>query len=490
MFRDHLLDYFATPDSAISNTINVELAEGFDPKELTKMPQHPLSILQSLMLCMIVGLVLSGLLYLLYLRDKKKKNMPSDGMAADPLTDPQANIAQFGSLYLAVFLDSAGALMLIPFLGPLAVHLGCGAVQITIISATFAGFQTVGTVILGVFADKYEKKKVLWSTLGACSVSLFACGLAVNLPSGKDGPINYAFWGLLLARAFAGFFASTVSLVETMISERCTTETRTQTTGVVMGMFGVGALAGPLAGSLMYDWGFVNLCFLAGTVTLVNVSYVIFSYEPPAYFDQAAGKEEMVLKDAVGELRDDAIKIWLLIGTFLATGAPAMVFSVIGIYNMQVFKWGGGQLGILTAVSTLVSFVAVANMYRLVLKLGNIRSIILGNLIRFVALTLYTIRLPFIPWVTYPFLFATMPMIDAQMQNEMVTGAPKHVIGTFIGILQALRSLGESVCPPIAGFLLDMDVYYPWFGAGFASLFCAAIFYRFWVASDKKLRGL
>lgn len=512
MFRDYLFDYFISSYSSQTADGTIQLG-GFNANDVKQFPKHPLStpkaifagigaaVISSIILCITSGLGKS-----------KKKSRDSPGSAA-----PQG----IGSLYLAVFLDSFGAMMLLPFLGILAIEFGCDAFQTSCLGAVFAATQFVGTGILGVLADKTDKKLILLWTLGMCALCILFSGISVHLPTGNHKEVlpnpllnhtetaacsagtaaggkteggdcyteqtvvtgtNYAYFFLLLTRALAGFFASTVSVIQTIVAERSSEEQRTQNIAMVMGFFGLGMVGGPLIGGFLYDYGIETLCYSAGALTLVNLVYAKIQLveQPPSKAsetndnDEAAGK--FAVRDALKVLCQKPITSILLIATFLATGGMSLWMTAASLFNIAIYKWSGTQIGMVMGISGVMMFIAqifIAGPSTNLLGDGG--CIIVGNAFRAVCIFVYVIRAPWLPWVLFPFATITNALVDAQLQSMMTALSPPHSLGTLLGVMQSLRSLSEAVCPPLGGWLLDSSYDTPFYASGSMAVICVVI---------------
>lgn len=495
MFRDYLFDYLAQSDSSKEGTEYSDLADvsgGFDPDTYQRFPQYTLGTGSALAFSIFCGMVL---IFILVQWEKRKKRL-----AAVSGPTP-GEIKGVGGLYLAVFLDSYGVTMCIPYLGILLVQFKCTAFQATIIGTVFAFTQTVGTLILGAMADYFDKKNILTVTLGFASVSLGLCGVCTNLPTGKESwnesGTNWAYLGLVFARAIAGFFASTVSLIETLIAEQSTDENRTENIAQVMGYFGLGAMAGPVIGGILYDLGFEVLCYSAATITMINAywAYKTVDTSKPVEGSKAAEHElqqkeekpESPIGDAFEALERYPAIYLLLFATIWATGAPTLAMSVGGLFVLQVYQWGPLQIA---GCSIVAGTVGVWTQMNLAGKsshiFGDAGSIVVGNLIRSAGSFAWMIVNPVTPWLLFIVASATGALINAQLQSELTKLSPPQSLGTLFGIMQAMRSFGEGLAPPVGGVMLDADLFLPFNAAGFACLFCCILIMPFVVMKPGK----
>jgi len=515
MFRDYLLDYFGSATvPPVADGKTVQLGAGFDADKIEdhQLPKNPLGTLEAIGVAVAMAAVLSAILY--YYQTKKTK---ANATAAEK---------GLGALYLAVFLDSLGAFSVLPFMGALIVIYGCTAFQSSCLAGSFAFTQFIGSGILGYLADRMDRRVILLWTLGVCALCLGMGGISMQLPrrfhletmtaepfdpngrtdraTAGDG-INVAYWALLITRAFAGFFASTVSVIQTMVAEISPEEVRTQNIAMVMGFFALGMIGGPIIGGLCYDWGIATLCYASGSITLVNVGYAYLTLDTSAF--QKKKEEEKVeekkavkgegeavepvkveepekaspFKDACASLVQHPFTFVLLISTFFATGAPAMFINGAGLFNLQIYKWNGTMIGAMTALAGMIMVVAQMKLTGPIIgSLGDVKAIILGNFLRVVTMTLYvTIINPVMPWILFPCGVVAAVCIDAPLQSLMSKYSPQQSMGTMLGFMQSLRCLGEAVCPPLSGWLADQDMTWPMRAGAVMAAICGLLFVGF-----------
>jgi len=493
-FRDYLLENAPVSPQAVNQAIQLA---GFDANavDTKQLPRYPLDTVYALGVATVMALIVGLALFAMH--KSSNKTAAEKGL---------------GALYLAVFLDSLGAFSVLPFMGALIVIYGCSGFQASLIAGSFAFTQFIGSGILGYLADRMDRRVILLATLGVCAICLALGGLTMQLPrrfhldtftyepfevngrvdraTAGEG-INLAYWGLLITRGFAGFFASTVSVIQTMVAEISPEETRTQNIAQVMGFFALGMIGGPIIGGLCYDWGIATLCYASGSITIVNVIYAYFTLDTSAFKKVKVAEEvktedgEVVkaspFKDALNSLVEHPFSLVLLISTFFATGAPAMFLNGAGLYNLQVYHWNGTLIGVVTALCGIC--MVFAQMFltgMIVAKLGDVKAIIVGSVMRVIVMVAYfQITYFLMPWILFPIGVVTSVFVDAPLQSLMSKYAPAQSMGTILGFMQAMRCLGEAVSPPLGGWLVDHEMWWPLAAGAIMAAVCGAFFIPF-----------
>jgi len=369
-----------------------------------------------------------------------------------------------GSLYMAVLLDSMGAFMVMPLLPYLAKEFGASAVEVSLLQTAFAGCQTVGTILLGSLSDYCGRRKILLVTLSGCCVALLFCGLSQTV------------WQLILARAFNGAFASTVSVCQTMIAERTPDEKKAEALAKVMGVFSIGVLAGPVFGGFLQEpLGSSGVCFAGCALTAFNVAWAFFQLEevPPSSETDAATPKESELADpvmeALGMLWKRPVILQILACTFLQTSVLGFWMGSGAWYNLQEYGFAAWQNGLLIAIGGGAMLFCQFNVTGPAVKqFGELGCIWLGSALRSTAMLVYALAPPstnpldLVPYVCMTILMTTMAIVDPSLQTLTMQVAPAQSIGTIMGIAQALRSGGEAVGPVVAAYAYEIDHSLPW----------------------------
>lgn len=509
MLNDYVLEYISGLNSSQADYGDIQLLSpaeianlsygGFDPQKFHKYPSSELSTKNALIVALYFGVTLALILTAFEFRKKKSRVRWGD-----------SQMKGIGGLYLAVFLDSYGATMTIPYISILTVQFGCSGFQATMVSSAFALSQTIGTVFLGILADYISKKWILIMTLGFCSVSLWLTGVCTLLPTGNEPGsellFNWAFLGLLVSRAVGGFFASTVSIIETMIAEQSPPDKLTENIAQVMAYFSLGALMGPVIGGIVYDFGLEVLCYSSGAVTCVNAAWAFTSLDvgigkgPKHSKARARRRQERKrtqalemedpdpetpaemnpVQEAFATLNRQPFLYLLLFFTIFVTGAPSLYNVVSSLFVLQVYQWGPLEIAGNSLYRSLIGTWAQMSLSGpSSARFGDAGSILLGTLVRCCAYFAYLVVDPATPWVIAPILAITGSMINAQLQSLLTTYAPPHAIGTLFGFMQAARSFGEAVSPPLGGYMIDKDLLLPFRVAGLACICSSILFLPF-----------
>lgn len=387
-----------------------------------------------------------------------------------------------GSLYLAVFLDSFGAFMVMPQLPLIAYSLHATAKQVGWMASGFCAAQFVGTAVLGVLSDYFPRRFLVISTLFVCSLALIFCGLATNI------------YMLTATRVIAGFFASTVSLCQTMVIDRSTDEDRVANVGILQGVFTLGVVAGPIVGGATFNLGFPAMCFAAGAITQVNVVYAVIQLcvqhddnndrppggesiaplpgpEPaaaeakapaPAPQNSGGSGPDPVMLFCRTVLQRPALAA-LLICALVNSTAVGILAGISAYFALEEFGIGPEVTAIFFLIyglqAVLAQFFAVERIQK---RLGDAVTIWVMTCIKSTMMVLY-VTIPYFPTqVIGMFVLGwTDGILWPSVINAISVGMPKETQGTANGVMQAARSLGEAIGPVLGGMMYEQWICEP-----------------------------
>mmetsp|Transcript_44199 Transcript_44199/g.89271 ORF Transcript_44199/g.89271 Transcript_44199/m.89271 type:complete len:462 (+) Transcript_44199:82-1467(+) len=380
----------------------------------------------------------------------------------------------YGSLYLAVFLDSYGAFMVLPLLPFLALSLNASPFEVGLMQASYCFTQTVGTVILGSLSDRIGRRRVMVVTLFFCSASLLAFGL------------SSCMWQLIIFRSLHGFFASTVSVCEAILADGVEPQERAGAMATVMAAFGLGLVLGPSTGGLLVPLGFQTVCFVASGLTFANTLWALWQLPSakggvaaaaapgaaPAGEPGAEGGALGSLGQAASLARSSPDLVLLYAMTFAQTMAFGAFMGLCPLFLHDVYGIGGARMGLMFACSGAVMVLCQSTLTGFAAKrLGESRSILVGSTFRVAMMLAFaTVVHPAVPWVSFIGMVASMSLIDPCMASMVATIASDENRGAVLGVYQALRSLGECAGPLWAGAWYEASHEGPFLGSAGATL--------------------
>ena len=190
-------------------------------------------------------------------------------------------------LFMVIFLDIAGIILVLPVLTPLILQPSSGMIPAGMSMfgrdllyglslSLFPFFMFFSTPIMGDLSDRFGRKKILMICLlgGSCSYIVGALGV-----------IYQSLMTLLISRAIAGLAAGTQSIATAAIIDVSTPENKTKYLAWIVFISSIGVILGPIVGGLTTEKNLVSWFsyqapfFIAAGVCLLNAVFLQYAFK-------------------------------------------------------------------------------------------------------------------------------------------------------------------------------------------------------------------
>jgi MFS transporter, DHA1 family, tetracycline resistance protein len=350
-------------------------------------------------------------------------------------------------LFMAVLVDMLGFGIVIPVLPFYAMELGAGALEITVLIASFSAMQMAATPIWGRVSDRRGRRPLIIAGLFASAVSYLIFGLANSILL------------LLVSRMAAGAAGGTISVAHAYIADTTGAEERARGMGLIGAAAGLGVMLGPAVGGLFSGIslsapGFVaaGLCALNGTAAV----FLLPESRPRPTAGSARAGEAATLSGWARAMTRRPLSVLLSV-YFLGITSFAAMTALLALYFEREFGIGAREMGFLFAMAGGVTVVVRGLVLgALVRRFGEVATVRLGV----VALCLAFVALPLVP--SFAWAMATVPLYAfgagtlfpaLATLTSFATDAESQ--GSILGGSQLVGGLGRVLGPIWAGFLFQ-----------------------------------
>lgn len=359
-------------------------------------------------------------------------------------------------VYGTVFIDLFGFGIILPMLPYYAQSFGANGVWIGILLSAYSFAQFISAPILGRISDRVGRRPVLLYSLLGAMIAFTCTGLANTLPL------------LIAARFLAGSFGGSISSAQAYIADVSLPQERAKYMGLLGATIGLGFMFGPAVGALLSDFGFATASFVAAGLAGMNLIYTYFklpeSNRQLGTVQHKRGLDWVALSRAYSNPHIGR----LLTGGFLVMFAFVAMEVTFALLMADRLKFTAKELGItFFVIGVNMVIVQGALVGRINPRLGDLRTVIVGG--AFLCLSL--IILPTVHSIAaLGGVLAIMAfgngLLGPTLSSMLSKAARVDEQGSVLGLGQGLQSLARAVSPMMAGWLYDVDTYYPyWFGA-------------------------
>lgn len=384
-------------------------------------------------------------------------------------------------VFVTVFIDMLGATIVLPILAPLLTDLSTGILPVdtTILSidtiesikanrnlifglliAIFPFAQFFGAPLLGAWADKVGRKRVLLISLIGTFIGyvLFAVGIEFAL-----------VWLLFVARALDGFTGGNISIAFSAISDVSKPENKAKNFGLVSMAFALGFIVGPVLGGVFSDstissyFSFQTPFIIASVLCILNLvlvkKYFFETLKKPSTkpFNLVQGFENIFKA-----FRSKKLQVLFLIMFLVAFGFNLFT-QFLQVFFIEKFNYSVSDIGYFFAfVGVWIAFTQGYLIGKLGKKFAANKIVALGCL--GLSITIIAYVFPTKSYMLYflaPFIAMTQGVIRPNLLAMISNKVSDEEQGEIMGINQSVQSLGMMIPPVIAGFIVSVNVHLP-----------------------------
>jgi DHA1 family multidrug resistance protein-like MFS transporter len=390
------------------------------------------------------------------------------------------NRRKFSILSFALIVVMLGFGMVIPIFPFYIEDLGAGGSELGLLIAVSALLEFIFGPVWGNVSDRIGRKPVLSIGMVGYALSTFLFGISTEL------------WMLFAARAISGILSSaTVTAAMAYVSDTTSKKDRGGGMGKLGAAMAFGVILGPGVGGWLARGSLSLPFFIASGMAVVSLLLILI-FLPESFPKENRDDSEKVKTFRVKELwqaLSSEIGILLLM-VMLFSFALTNFEAVFGLYALEKFNYGPGQVGVILMVIAVVSTVGKATLTGPTTKRWGEAKVIkvsllagsVGFLVLLAANSYTTILLA----TGFFILSKTLlrPASFALISKQATVGQ-----GIVMGLSNSFMSLGRIIGPIWAGFIFDVNVNYPYLSGSLFMLFGFFIS-LLWVRQKKEIAGL
>lgn len=351
-------------------------------------------------------------------------------------------------LLLLVFMSLIGFGVVIPLLPFYGEVFSAEAWQVTLMFTAYSAGGFIGELFWGPLSDRIGRRPVLLVTTLGSVIGYLGLAFAPGI------------WAAIAVRAFAGFFAGNVSVIQGYIVDATPPERLAGRIGLVGSTYGVGFVVGPALGGLMArpelgSAGFHPPLFVAaGMCVLAALGLVLFVKDVRRPSGVAHRRNPFA---GLGEAARHPIMSAVLGSAFFGFFASSALWSVLGLWFDDRFGWSPREVGLVMAMTGLASALTQGLLSAQVSRRFGNGLTIAGGMVA-AGLTMFAMTVSPFAWLAVTALVVSVighsgwqPAATAIASQS--TDADQQ--GAVLGALSATGSLARVIGPVFAGALFS-----------------------------------
>ncbi len=355
-------------------------------------------------------------------------------------------------------------MIMMPLGNYLMPHFQISPKQFSFLLASYPISSFLSGILMALFADRFERKRLLLITYVGFIIGTAACGFSKS----------YDF--LLVSRIVAGIFGGIIGgQVLSMIGDLFVYERRGTAMGVVMSAFAVASSIGVtfslyLVDIFKDDWH-VPFLFVALLATVILP--LCFFYLPvlKTHLEELAENSSNKITQLWNTLTTKSTGLALLFSGLMMMG-HFLIIPFINPYMEFNKGYPRSVTPLIYLVGGIASFVAAVFLGRLSDRIGKLTVFSYCVPLSFIMVVMIT-NLPSLPFSVVLsffaiwFALATGRAVSSQTMVSNVTGSSNR--GSFMSLNSSIQHLGTGVAALVSGYIVTEDkggrlMHYEWVG--------------------------
>ena len=396
----------------------------------------------------------------------------------------KANRSAFIVIFITVFIDLLGFGIIIPLLPDFSINvLHISESMIGFVAGIYSLMQFLFIPFWGSLSDRYGRKPILiislaGNVLAYSLMALVFSGVILSLPL------------LIISRACAGLFSSNIAAAQAVVSDVTSKESRSKGMGLLGAAFAFGFIFGPaLGGMLSMEFGYGIPIMLSGLFSFIALILCVTTFKETLPLEirlqnkkNLKGISLIDFKAIVNVLRNHKVGIYVIIFFFI-TFSYANIFGTFQLFaeREEGLNLNQAEVGyLLSFLGIIGTFVQTTLIKTFKRKLGEHRSLIFGNFLVFIGLTLIPFSESVFILLIILFFLSFGNGINVPMTLGLISqNVSSKEQGSILGINQSLSSLARFIGPVWGGILYEKLGYkFPFITGGFFMLMVTVFCFR------------
>ncbi|GGE57336.1 MFS transporter [Priestia taiwanensis] len=376
-------------------------------------------------------------------------------------------------LMINMFITMVGIGLIVPIMPALMLEFGATGQTVGLLIAAFGFTQFIFSPLAGGLSDKYGRKWLIVIGIGSFAVSQLIFAVGTEL------------WMLYVSRFIEGAAAALImSPLMAAVADITTLEKRAKGTGLLSAAMSLGFVVGPGIGGFLAEFG-LRMPLYVSTATAVVATLVSIFFLPETLSEEARAeaqsksekKKESIFKQLANSLKGPYAMLFILV--FVMTFGLGNFEAVFGLFVDIQHGFTPKDIAIVITFAALMGVgIQAVVIHQLIGKFGE-KKVVSGALL-FAAISFILVLMAKSYWVVFGTtlcVFLATSILRPAI-NTMLSKMAGNEQGMVMGMSNAYISLGNILGPSLAGFLFDVNIFYPYMAASLIMFILFAVMVR------------
>ncbi|MFW6070373.1 MAG: MFS transporter [bacterium] len=372
------------------------------------------------------------------------------------------------TILLIVFVQMVGAAMVLPILPLFAQRqFDLSPSVITLLITAFFAAQFLAGPYMGRLSDQYGRLPVLIASQIGTAISFVMLGTATNV------------WMLFAARILDGITGGNIIVAQAYITDITPRKERTAALGYIYAVFGLGFIFGPALGGVLSAALGPRIPFLlAAGAALAAVLMTWRVLDETVTDEQRQATRTYRQSLALSSIMQNGALMLVLLMGFVGQFALGLLQGTFALYSEAVLFAGYDENTVNLGVGLLLGTVGVGQLFtqtvllkRLLARLGDLRLVYLGSVVRAVGLFMFAMfAIPLLGALASLLFAVGMGLLMPPIQSLATQTVPDEMRGGVLGVYQSSVSLATIVATAVSGVIFSVSPTLPYWLGGMIAI--------------------
>jgi MFS family permease len=368
--------------------------------------------------------------------------------------------SSIGIIFLTVLIDLIGFGIVIPVLPLYADRFGATSLQIGLLVGVYSFCSFLFAPLLGRLSDRFGRRPVLIGSVIGTAFGFYLMGAAPTLGA-KFGIAALTL--LFAARIIDGISGGNISTAQAYLADITAPEDRARAMGIIGAAFGLGFMIGPAIGGIMSGISLGAPFYFAGVLATLNAIFITIRLPEslsPEHRSDKHPRQSMgdVFRHANGPAFGTAV-----ITYFFSIAGFAIMTTLYALFNQQRFGLDARHTGYIFALIGFIAVIIQGGLLRQLLKRFTEAQLAATGA---ALMTISLVLLPLVNGIGALIGVSALIAVGNSFTTPSLQGLASRFVdqrwqGRAAGIMQSAGSLGRTIGPALAGWLLTFDLSKP-----------------------------
>lgn len=370
--------------------------------------------------------------------------------------------------YLLTLVNVLGFSLMMPILPFVVEAYGAPKWVFGLLLTCYSAFQFIGSPLLGALSDSMGRKPILLISQAGTLLSWIIFALALLLPAIGFLGLAIPLWIIMISRILDGITGGNTSVANAYVADITTRKEKSYIFGYLGGIAGLGMIVGPGLGGITASssLGYLGTILTAMIISIFTLFAIYFWLKESHPIEKRAQRKKtsiwqtIFIPARIKTVNPSSLIRLIFTMKFFFSSMMGFYIGTMSLYLIDTFQFNVQELGyFMFFIGFFLSFNQAVVSKRVVNRIGEFRTLILGLILAFVGLFAITLTDHLVLFILFYYILNLGLSLCFPTFNALIAiNANEKKQGEIMGISESINSFSMAVFPVIAAIL------YAWIG--------------------------